>query len=88
MALPRTTLSAYAIKNEGMDPVKLGERLLALRKQNGLTQAEAADMLGLSLSAHNRYEYGKREPTASVLIRMADLYGVTIDYLVGRTDEP
>ena len=44
-------------------------------------------MLGLSLSAHNRYEYGKREPTASVLIRMADLYGVTIDYLVGRTDE-
>ncbi len=45
-------------------------------------------MLGLSLSAHNRYEYGKREPTASVLIRMADLYGVTIDYLVGRTDEP
>lgn len=71
-----------------MDPVKLGERLLALRKQNGLTQAEVADTLGLSLSAHNRYEYGKREPTASVLIRMADLYGVTIDYLVGRTDEP
>ena len=65
----------------------IGERLLALRKQNGLKQTEAAEALELSISAYCRYEYGQREPTAPVLIRMADLYGVTIDYLVGRTEE-
>ena len=68
--------------------MKLAQRLKELRLKHNLTQEQAADAMDLSLSAHNRYEYGKREPTASVLIRMADLYGVTIDYLVGRTDEP
>ena len=38
------------------------------------------------MSSYCRYEYGEREPNASILWRMADFYGVTIDYLVGRTD--
>ena len=36
---------------------------------------------------YRRYETGEREPVASILIKMADFYGVSIDYLVGRTDQ-
>ena len=51
-----------------------------------IRQEDAAKELDISMSAYCRYEYGKREPTASVLWRMADFYDVTIDYLVGRSD--
>ena len=65
----------------------LKNRLLALRKENHLPQTEVAKELNLSISAYCRYEYGQREPTLSVLIRMADYYGVTLDYLAGRSDD-
>ena len=42
---------------------------------------------GIAYRSYRRYETGEREPTASVLVQMADFYGVTIDYLVGRTEE-
>ena len=64
------------------------ERIRMLRKENNLKQEEAAKLLGLSISSYCRYERGEREPDASVLWRMADLFGVSIDYLVGRTDAP
>lgn len=64
----------------------LAERLLFLRKQKHLKQTDVARALGISISAYCRYEYGEREPVASVLIRMAELYEVSIDYLVGRAD--
>ena len=66
---------------------KLHERIRLLRKEKNLKQDEAADLLGISLSSYCRYERGEREPDASALCRFADLYGVTIDYLVGRSDE-
>lgn len=66
--------------------MKLSERMKELRMEKHLRQEDAASGLEISMSAYCRYEYGQREPTASVLIRMADFYGVTIDYLVGRTD--
>lgn len=62
------------------------ERLLLLRKQRHLKQTDVAKALGISISAYCRYEYGEREPVISVLIRMADFYGVSTDYLVGRAD--
>ncbi len=64
----------------------LAQRLLLLRMRNNLKQTEVAERLGISISTYCRYEYGEREPVASVLIRIADFYGVSIDYLVGRTD--
>lgn len=67
--------------------LKLAERLYSLRKERGLIQEKAAKELGISLKSYCRYETGEREPTASTLARMADFYGVTIDYLVGRTEE-
>ena len=71
---------------EGEKAVKLPERMKMLRLREGLRQEDAAKELDISMSAYCRYEYGKREPTASVLWRMADFYDVTIDYLVGRSD--
>ncbi|MBM6871351.1 helix-turn-helix domain-containing protein [Pseudoflavonifractor phocaeensis] len=65
---------------------EMSTRLLALRKERNLKQTEVAEALGLSISSYCRYEYGQREPTVSVLIRMADFYGVSMDYLAGRND--
>lgn len=67
--------------------MKLPERMRALRKEKNLRQEDAAAELGLSMSAYCRYELGSREPTASVLCRMADYYGVSADYLLGRSEE-
>lgn len=67
--------------------MKLAERMKNLRLEKNLRQEDAAKELGMSMSTYCRYEYGKREPTASALWRMADFYNVSIDYVVGRTDE-
>ena len=63
------------------------ERLGALRRQRGLTQAELAAQLGLSKSAVSMYERGRREPELELLERMADLFEVSVSSLLGR-DEP
>ena len=65
----------------------LAENLLQLRKARKLTQTEAAEAIGIVMRTYRRYEMGEREPVASILIKMADFYGVTIDYLVGRADK-
>ena len=66
---------------------KLPERLLALRKERNMSQKSLIQEMGFALNTYVRYERGEREPTASVLVQMADFYGVTIDYLVGRTEK-
>lgn len=67
--------------------MKLAERLKELRKEKGLRQEQVAVALDISMSSYCLYEQGKREPTASVLCRMADYYGVSVDYLLGRSEE-
>ena len=64
------------------------QRLITLRKQKGLSQAAAASALKLALRSIQNYEYGDAEPRLSILIRMADFYDVSLDYLAGRTDAP
>lgn len=66
--------------------MKLSERLKELRKEKNLRQEQVAVALDISMSAYCHYEQGKREPTVSVLERMADYYDVTTDYLLGRSD--
>lgn len=66
---------------------RLARRLLAvLRMKKGLTQAEVAAALGVSSVVFSRYETGKRQPSIDTLIQMADIFGVTVDYLLGRQD--
>ena len=64
------------------------ERLIDLRKTRGLSQAQAAKEIGAAPRAYQNYEYGTAEPRLSTLVRIADFYGISLDYLAGRTDTP
>lgn len=66
--------------------MKLTERMKELRKERNLRQEDIAAELGIALTTYCRYELGMREPTLAVLARMADYYGVSADYLLGRKD--
>lgn len=71
--------------------MKVNETLKSLRQAKKLTQAEAAVQLDVSLSSYQKYERDKNSvvPSLDVLLRIADLFGVTTDYLLGReTGEP
>lgn len=63
-------------------------RLKQLRKQRGLSQLRLAMELGTNQNSISRYESGEREADYRMLIRIADYFGVSIDYLLERTDEP
>lgn len=67
--------------------MKLKERLKELRAESGLTQKELAAKLSITRSAYSLYEIGTREPSIAVLIDMAKFFEVTLDYLVGISDE-
>jgi len=64
------------------------DRLKELRYKKELSQRELASILNLSPSTIAMYETGQREPDAETLSKIADFFGVTIDYLLGRTDNP
>ena len=64
----------------------LSERLLLLRKEKNLNQEDLLEPFDLSVRTYRRYETGEREPTVSTLWKMADFYGVSVDYLIGRSD--
>lgn len=68
--------------------MKLFERLKYLRETRHLLKKDIAASCGMSLRAYQYYESGEREPVASTLITLADFYDVSLDYLVGRTENP
>jgi transcriptional regulator with XRE-family HTH domain len=57
-----------------------------LREDNDLTQQQIANMLGCSQTAYSLYEIGKRDIPTTILIKLADYYNVSVDYLLGRTN--
>lgn len=59
--------------------------LKLLRKERGMRQKEAADKLGVAQALLSHYENGKRECGLDFLITAADFYGVSVDYILGRT---
>ena len=63
-------------------------RIKDLRKARRITQLKMAMDLNMSQNTISRYESGEREPGIAELIRIADYVHVSIDYLVGRTDDP
>jgi transcriptional regulator with XRE-family HTH domain len=66
----------------------IGERIKALRARNGKSQAEVARAIGASLNAMNYIESGAHAPHLDRLLALADLFSVSLDYLVGLTDDP
>ena len=63
-------------------------RLKMLRNARGLTQQQIADDFALSRVTYARYEMDDRRPPLDMLEKFADYYGVSVDYLLGRTDIP
>ena len=63
----------------------IGSRLKKLRTQKSLTQKQIAKDLGVCRETYCQYERDKREPSVQMLIQLADLFHVSIDYLSGRT---
>lgn len=63
--------------------VNFGEKLKALRAEFGMTQAELASRLSVSKSVVSYYELGERAPSPDTLIKLADVFHVSADYLLG-----
>lgn len=57
-----------------------------IRTRKKLTQADVASALGVSSVVYSRYETGSRQPSIETLVQLADIFGVTVDYLLGRQD--
>ena len=64
------------------------ETLSALRKSRGVSQRQAASELGISQALLSHYENGAREPGLGFICKVCDYYGVTADYLLGRSAHP
>lgn len=62
------------------------DRLRATRMYRGFTLQKAADSLGIALRTYQNYEAGEREPHLSLLAKMADLFSVPVDFLLGRDE--
>ena len=62
-------------------------RIRDLREDNDLTQKKVAQMLGMSQTGYSKYETGENDIPTAVLIKLADFYGTSTDYLLGRTDK-
>jgi len=66
----------------------LGKRLKQARKNKGLTQDYVAKILGTTYQTISNYERGIRDPDTDSLTRLANLYEISIDWLLGLTDDP
>ncbi len=62
-------------------------RLKALRKEKGLKQSDMGELLGCTSRNYQRMEYGEINVPATTLIALADYFGVSVDYLLGRKEE-
>ena len=66
--------------------MKFEEKLMDLRKKRGMSQEELAEQLGVSRQAVSRWELGSTQPDAPNLLKLSDLFGVSIDWLLREGD--
>lgn len=67
--------------------VKFGERLKILREESNLTIEQLAEKLGIVKQTISKYENSQREPKYETLVKIAEIFNVSLDYLFGRTDK-
>ena len=67
--------------------MEFSERLKKLRKDAGLTQVDVANKLGISQPAYASWERGVKKPTQENLVKIAQILNVSVDYLVGNSEE-
>ena len=65
--------------------IELGEKLKALRTENHLRQDQVARLVNVEKSSISMYETGMRQPSYATLVRLANVFNVSTDYLLGRT---
>ena len=62
------------------------ERIIQLKIERKLLQKDIATGINITVRNYQRYEKGEQQPTLPVIVALADYFGVSLDYLVGRTD--
>lgn len=68
--------------------MNFSERIISLKNERNLLQKDIAIAIGVTVRNYQRYEKGDQQPTLPVLVRLADYFDVSLDYLVGRSDDP
>lgn len=63
------------------------ERIRNLREDRDLTQTDIAKHLGMSQTGYSKYVTGENDIPTQILIKLADFYDTSVDYLLGRTDD-
>lgn len=84
--MPNRDIKNIPIRHNSVKVIVL--RLKELRMARNMTQQRLAMELSMSQNTVSRYETGEREPGLAELIRIADYFNVSVDYLLGRTDRP
>ncbi len=65
----------------------MAQRIRDIREDSDLTQQQTADYLGMSRTGYSKYETGENDIPTAIWIMLSKLYGTSVDYLMGRTDE-
>lgn len=68
--------------------MKYGERIASLREKHAMTQEELSAKLGITRASLSHYENNRRAPDYDTITKIAGFFKVSIDYLLGRTDDP
>lgn len=63
-------------------------RIKDLREDSDLTQTELAKILGMSQTGYSKYETGENDIPTAILIKLAEIYNTSVDYILGLTDNP
>ena len=63
------------------------ERIRYLRENKNMSQKELASILGMSQTGYSKYETGENDIPTSILLKLADFYDTSVDYILGRTDK-
>ena len=74
--------------NYGVIIIMLFKNLRSIREDNDIKQKDIAKILNVSQNTYSQYETGVISLTAEILVKLADYYGVSVDYLLDRTDNP
>ena len=71
-----------------IETTPLSNRLKSTRERRGLTQEQVSEKINVEIGTLSGYERAYRKPSPDMLLKLADLYGVSTDYLLGRVDNP
>ena len=63
------------------------QRLRDLREDKDLSQKQLAEIIGMSQTGYSKYETGENDIPTQTLLKIADFYGTSVDYILGRTNE-